>query len=264
MMLTRITAIEHQKPMASGRTHPSRLVCEAAEGSTIEVVAKFSAGCDWKEASLAREAVAACLAVDLGLPIPEAFLVDIPAELAGTVADREQRARIEASSPVAFGSRLMTGGYAVWHSETHIDETMLPVAAAILVFDALVNNVDRRAGNPNCLVRGNEIRIFDHELAFTHGVTLGWKPPWVLGALKALETPGFHIFREGLSGREIDFAPIRAAWTGLSDDRITAYETGLPGEWSSAAAVVKSAVALIRDARDNIDACLTEVKRVLT
>jgi hypothetical protein len=113
------------------------------------------------------------------------------------------------------------------------------------------------------LVRGNQIRIFDHELAFTHGVVVGWRPPWVLGGLKPMETPGFHIFRIGLVGRAIDFGPIRSAWSGLSDGRIAEYERVLPTEWTGVAAAVKTALALIRDARDNIDACLEEVKRVL-
>jgi hypothetical protein len=262
-MLTRVTAIEHHALITSGKTRPSRIVCERADGTPVEVVAKFSAGCEQKEASLAREVIAACLAGDLGLPVPEPFLVDVPHDWADLVADPAQRARIMTSSSVAFGSGQITGGYAAWHSEMRIDERMVPVAAAIFTFDALIQNVDRRADNPNCLVKGSQVRIFDHELAFTHGGIIGWNPPWTLGGLKPLETPGFHIFRAGLVGREIDFGPIRAAWAGLPDSRITEYETVLPREWAGAAGAVNTALALIRDARDNIDACLAEVKRVL-
>ena len=61
----------------------------------------------------------------------------------------------------------------------------------------------------------------------------------------------------------IDFDPIRTVWAGLSDGRIAEYGSVIPNEWSGAAGVVDSALSLIRDARDNIDACLAEVKRVL-
>ena len=152
-MLTRVTAIEHHSLTTSGKTKPSRIVCERDDGTTVEVVAKFSAGCDEKEVSLAREVIAACLAGDLGLPVPKPFLVDVPRDWAELVADPTQRTRITASSPVAFGSRQITGGYAVWHSEMGIDEAMLPVAAAIFTFDAIIQNVDRRAANPNCFVK---------------------------------------------------------------------------------------------------------------
>ena len=70
----------------------------------VEVVAKFSAGCEEHDASLAREVIAACLAVDLGLPVPEPFLVDVPRNWALHVTDPHQRARIKASSPVTSGS----------------------------------------------------------------------------------------------------------------------------------------------------------------
>jgi hypothetical protein len=262
-MLSRVTAIEHHVPLASGKTRPSRTVCQRTDGTTVEVIAKFSASCEGKEAGLVREAIAACLAADLGLPVPESFLVDVPREWADLVVDPVQRAKIRASSPIAFGSRQITGGYSVWHREMRIDEELLPVAAAVLTFDAIIQNVDRRADNPNCLVKGSEICIFDHELAFTHGLVIGWKPPWILGGLKALETPGFHIFRAGLVRRTIDFGPIRDAWAGLPDDRLKEYVKVLPDEWAGTADVPNAALALIRDARDRIDACLAEVKRVL-
>jgi hypothetical protein len=180
-MLTRVTAIEHHSVITSGKSRPSRIVGERPDGTTVELVAKFSAGCEEREASLAREVIAACLAADLRLPVPEPFLVDVRGDWADQVRDAAQRARIKASSRVAFGSRQITGGYSVWHREMQIDEATLPVAAAIFTFDAIIQNVDRRIDNPNCLVKGSQLRIFDHELAFTHGVVIGWKPPWSLG-----------------------------------------------------------------------------------
>jgi len=262
-MLKRITPDRYDRATPNGRTAPSRISCEQDDGSTVEVVAKFSAGCDQGEINLAREVIAACLAVDLGLPIPEPFLIDVPPGWAETVPDAGRRTKIQSSSSVAFGSKHAGNGFAAWNAGNLISDIMLPMAAAIFTFDAIIQNPDRRADNPNCLIRGDSLRIFDHELAFSHGLMLGWKPPWALGGLKPLETNGNHIFRAGLKGRPIDLAAIRAAWAGLSDARIRAYEEALPPEWSGAAAAVASATKLIRDARDNIDACLTEVKRVL-
>jgi hypothetical protein len=69
---------------------------------------------------------------------------------------------------------------------------------------------------------------------------------------------------DGLKGRKIDYGPIRAAWADLSDAKIADYERALPVEWSGTAATVAGAIKLIMDARDNIDACLEEVKRVLS
>jgi hypothetical protein len=262
-MLKRITPVQYDRPTTRGRTEPSFITCQHEDGTTVEVVAKFSAGCDQGETSLAREVIAACLAGDLGLPIPEPFLIDVSPEWIDTVPDAGRRNRMRGSSTIAFGSKLAGNGFAAWNTGNLISDIMLPTAAAIFTFDAIIQNPDRQADNPNCLVRGDKLRIFDHELAFFDGPIIGWKPPWELGGLKPLETNGNHIFRAGLKGRNPDFAAIRASWAGLSDAHIRAYEEALPPEWSGAAASVASATKLIRDARDNIDACLTEVKRVL-
>ena len=57
-MLTRVSPIEFVKPTQGGRTKPALLLCEKADGSTVEVVAKFSAGCDEATSNLAREVIA--------------------------------------------------------------------------------------------------------------------------------------------------------------------------------------------------------------
>lgn len=262
-MLTRVTAIEFTRPTRTGRTKPAILACQAPDGSVVEVVAKFSAGCDQREVNLAREVIAACLAGDLGLPVSEPFLIDLPAEFVSLVPDAGQRTRIAASVPVAFGSRHLSGQVSAWNQRTRLLPSMVPTAAAILAFDGIVQNADRRADNPNCLVRGTELRIFDHELTFSHGLVIGWTPPWRLGGLSVLEVPGYHAFRSALRGQAVDYRPIRAAWLALSDSRISAYGGAIPPEWAAASGAVSGALALIRDARDNIDACLTEVQRVL-
>ena len=262
-MLSRVTAIEFVRPLKSGRTRPSLLTCVSPPGDTIDVVAKFSAGCDQGVTSLAREVIAACLAGDLGLPIPEPFLIDFTSEWAALIADPERRATISSSSPVAFGSRHITGQYAAWTSGNRVTSAMLPTAAAIFAFDAITGNPDRRPENPNCLVKGDQIRIIDHEMSFTHALVIGGRPPWLPGGLRHLEKPGSHIFREQLRRRPLDLEPVRHAWAALSDDRIAAYGESLPVEWAAAAGAAGEALALILKARDKIDDCLTEMKRVL-
>jgi hypothetical protein len=262
-VLKRVSPIQYDRPATRGRTGPLFIACEAADGSVVEVVAKFSGGCDQGNVNLAREVIGACLAGDLGLPVPEPVLIDIQAEWVATVPASD-RAKVQRSSPVAFGSRTVTGQFSVWTSGNMISDMMLPTAASIFVFDGIAQNPYRRSDNPNCLVRGDELRIFDHELAFSHGLMLGWLPPWAVGGLKSMETNGNHIFRPGLKGRAIDYEPIRSAWAGLSDAKIADYEKALPAEWTNVASAAASATKLIIDARDNIDAVLEEVKRVLS
>jgi hypothetical protein len=58
--------------------------------------------------------------------------------------------------------------------------------------------------------------------------------------------------------------PIQGCWEDLPDARIGEYQASLPCEWTGVTLAVDKALTLIRDARDNIEACLTEVKRVLS
>ena len=262
-MLKRITPIRYNRAARSGRTAPLILTCEAPDGSTVKVFAKFSSTCDQGNINLAREVIAACLAHDLGLPVPEAFLIEVPPQWAATLPT-DQRAKIQTSSSVAFGSRVVGDQFSTWLPGQEISVRMLPVAASIFVFDGIIQNPDRRPDNPNCLVRGDEYRIFDHELAFSHGLILGWIPPWHVGGLKSMETNGNHIFLSSLRGRNIDFGPIRAAWAGLSHAAIERYNEALPAQWTDVARPANSAIRLVRDARDNFDAILDEVRRVLT
>ncbi|MDK9696976.1 MAG: hypothetical protein OEL76_11335 [Siculibacillus sp.] len=266
-MLERVTAMEYVAAPGNGRTKPAHLVCEKPDGSTVELMVKASAGCEEGVVHLAREVIAACLAGDLGLPVPKPWLVEIPPAFAAIIPDTDRREKFRASVPVAFGSTLITGQYGTWVPGTRITEAMVLTAAAIFTFDAIIGNSDRKVDNANCLVRGDAIRIFDHELCFADALLLRLlrpPPPWALGGLKPLETPGAHIFRAGLVGRTVDWPSIEARWQGLSDVRLSAYENAIPPEWAAAMPQAAAAVSLIRDARDNIDGCLNEIRRVLT
>ena len=262
-MLSRATPIAFDRAMGNGRTKPALLICETQAGEEVEVVAKFSANCDQGVTNLAREVVAACLAGDLGLPVPTPYLLDITPAWAASVNDPTIRANIQRSAPITFGSSFAGAQFSAWNDGTALRPAMVPMALATFVFDAIIQNPDRRSGNPNCLVRGDTFRIFDHELAFAHGLILGWQPPWVPGSLLPLEQPGHHIFRRKLRGESLDFNPVRESWKALSDTRIDSYAAAVPVEWAQAASDMASAIALIKSARDRIDACIVEIQRVL-
>lgn len=263
-MIRRLRAVEFNKGMKSGKTAPALLTCVDEQEQTVELVAKFSAGCERRQTGLAMEVVAACLAGDLGLPVPEPFIIDLPQAWIDGLPEETVRARINASSRVAFGSKLLVPQYSLWHSGVRMLGVLVQPAAEIFAFDALIQNPDRRVDNPNCLIRGDQLRIIDHELTFSHGLVLGWTPPWELGGLNAIATPGHHIFLDRLRGRQIDYVAIRQGWAALTDAQVTSYGDAVPQDWAAAAADVQAALKLIRDVRENIDDCIDELERVLT
>lgn len=90
---------------------PIHLACEANGREEIEVVAKLSASCDMEVGALVAEAIAALLAADLDLPVPEPFVVRLDADFRATIPDPEIANLARRSSPIAFGSRKLPPGY---------------------------------------------------------------------------------------------------------------------------------------------------------
>ena len=263
-MLGRVTAGEVIREAKSGRTKPVLMLCEADTNRAVEVFCKLSAGCFEGVTSLAREVVAACLATDLNLPAPTPYLVEIPSTLASVVTDPDIADRLGASSPVGFGSAKVENQFSVWTSGNRVTESMLPSALGAFVFDAVIDNADRKPSNPNCLVARDRLRLIDHELAFpsTSGL-LDWRPPWRAGALDWLDRADGHLFCRELKTRNLDFGPLRRLWSAISDDRLLEYRHAIPPEWDAAQPAVEEALDRVRNARENLDGVIAETRRVL-
>ena len=161
---------------------------------------------------------------------------------------------------LVFGSKLVGPQWPAWAVTNRLTPPMVQTAAEILAFDGFIENVDRRDGNPNCLVSGDKLRIFDHELAFPRGL-LGPKP-WALGGMGSFTEPGKHIFRRELLGQQINHGAIRAKWAGLLDEEIDGYGAAVPNGWRDDA-FITDILGRIRLVRDNIDGCMIELDRIL-
>ncbi len=259
-MLSRLEAVQFIGDVGSGRTQPVIAAAEDADGDVHEVVLKFASRCDLGTNSLAVEVIAACLAASIELPIPEPFLVDLSPDWRATLPP-EIRRRVSEFDNLAFGSRLIFPQWPAWTATNRLSPAMVQTAAEILAFDAFVENVDRRDGNPNCLISGDQLRIFDHELAFPRGL-IGGKP-WSVGGMKPLtEPPGKHIFHGQLLGQAIDHPSIQAKWAALRDEDIDEYGTAVPAEWHEAG-FVGDILTKIRQVRDNLTGCMAELERIL-
>jgi hypothetical protein len=264
-MMEAVTAVRFDRPMTNGRTRPCLLACERANGEEVEVVAKFSEGAELKAGALAAEAIAAMLAADLGLMVPEPLVVSLDDGFIDLVAasHRELAEFMRRSSRLAFGSRKLPPGFATFPAGAPIAADLRQAAAEIFAFDCLIENWDRRITNPNLLSDGRSFAIIDHELAFVTVGVLFRQPPWKLGALTP-STCGSHALFQGLTGRQYDFSRLQSAWEAVTEERLQAYRATLPAEWMSAGATADAALALIADVRDHIRPALAEVTRALS
>lgn len=265
-MLTSVTAIRFDKAVGSGRTKPCILTCSSADGSEVELVVKLAAGCDMKERSLVAESIAALMAADLDLPVPEPFLVKIEADLAATIPDAAIKDRAQRSLGWNFGSKKLPPGFATIPTDRPVSNTLLPMAADILAFDTLIGNPDRSVANPNCLTNGRQLAIFDHELAFFFEGTLGWKPPWEPGAIhfpKGMPPRVQHVFLEQIRGTACDFRRLAGAFDILTDSRLEEYRAALPEEWLGDGLALDQNLRYIATLRSHIETAITHLINAL-
>lgn len=262
-MLELVVANRFDRRLTSGKTKPCIVSGLRASDEEVELVVKFSAGCERNVTALACEALSAMFGADLDLPVPEPFLVKFDTDFITRIADTEVAAIARRSASLAFGSKKLPPGFMPFPVGMPLRRDLLEVATEIFAFDCMIQNVDRRPANPNCLRRGKEFAIFDHELAFAGQNLIGWKPPWVAGGLEPFRPPDGHLFAGALKGKATSLDRLVGAMESISDDRLEEYRKALPADWASAGHVIEEALEYLRKLRDNMGAFVTEVYKVL-
>lgn len=262
-MLIEVAASRFDRAMINGRTGPILIAASTADGNEVDLVAKFTNEPQLTVNGLVREAIAAMLAVDLQLPIPEPLLVRLDSMFIDAVEQVEPSVgvRLKNANSIGFGSTKLPGGFGIWSFERDVPDASLSQAADIFAFDCLTQNADRSKGSPNAMWNGTGFAIIDHELAFQIQGVLFWKPPWVVGSLTDLANG--HLFYRSLKGKPLDLSGLRTRWASISDARLVEYDNALPQEWRTATTTIQESLDFVRDVRDNIDAAMNEVQRTL-
>lgn len=257
-------AVRYDGESGAGRNRPLRVVVETDDGTEHEVFLKPSGRPELSVAGLAHEALAACIAGRVGLPVCQPFLVELSPAWIASIPNDDVRQMLEISNPIAFGSTAAGVGWRQWSSEDILTAARRQTALEVFAFDSFIENPDRKPSNPNLLVKGDQFRIIDHELAlFVRGL-FPQPSPWRVGYLDYMMQPDRHVFAARLRGGPLDLDVIRAAWSALSDDELADYEASLPGQWAEAGESVTAALTHVRAVRDRIDECLVEIGRALT
>jgi hypothetical protein len=158
--------------------HASRYVLPLREGGSVPAlvegddlgmyVVKLRGAAQGPKA-LVAELVAGELARALGLAVPELVFVDLDRALADSEPDPELAEPLEASAGLNLGLDYLPGSITF---DPAADPAPDPtIASRIVLFDALVANIDRTPRNPNLLVWHSRIWLIDHgaSLYFHHG-----------------------------------------------------------------------------------------------
>jgi HipA-like protein len=251
----------------SGRNRPPRVAILTDNGEEVEAVMK-PAG--WKElqiSSVTKELISSVAGGLVGLPICEPFLVRVDAQLIEAIPDNGIKAQLRNCVWPAYASQFAGSQWQNWSTGDALTPERLAQGLAVLFFDAVSDNADRGGNTPNLLVKGDQLRAIDHEMCFSTTQLIGMAPPapWTPGSMDWLRHgPKKNVLLEpAAKAGDPDFGPIRAAWTGLADAEIDAILTLLPQSWVGAQALALHAIQRLKGVRDNIDACIVELERVL-
>lgn len=253
----------------NGRTEPLRVTVTTDDGVEHDVVMKVSAGRESSEEGLMNEMLGSLLAADLGLPVNEPFFVQLDTDFVQSVVRPDVRDRLQKSSRIAFASKAAGEQWRRWKPSDKLAKSQLELAIATMAFDGFVANSDRSPQNSNLLVKDTDWRLIDHEAAFGFRLRLFPKcEPWKAGNLEMMRRYGHdseHVFAKQLAKRhDLNFEPVRGSWSGLSDVRMIQYDAMLPEEWEAVRPFLAEAIRHIKQVRDNIEACLRELERVLS
>ncbi len=160
--LPRVVATRYVLPLREGGSLPALM--EADDLGTY--VVKFRGAGQGRKALVAEVACAA-LAHGVGLRVPDLVLVELDPLLGRAEPDQEVQDLLRASAGTNLGVDYLPGSLGFDPAVDAIDPAE---AAAVVWFDALVQNVDRSWRNPNILCWHGELWLIDHGAAlyFSH------------------------------------------------------------------------------------------------
>jgi hypothetical protein len=177
--------------------------------------------------------VTAQLADDLGFDVPQAAVVELPAGFAAVGAAGGSRCRRAGQPWTEF--RLLASGtsFTTWPLGRAPHGHQRDQAAAIFAFDALVQNPDRKAANPNLWARSDRLGVYDHEQAFSFlsiPIIGGAPRPWEVNdhapaSFRFLEN---HILYVPLRGAIFSLDAFEERLGGLADDQLEGYAAAVP------------------------------------
>ena len=159
--------IEIIRRINEGSTQP--YLCKCDDGNLYVLKSRPS----MPPKNLLAEYISGCLALEIGLPLPDFKIVFVPEELVEFDPDLQR----EVCSGHAFASLYIAGAVSLTFTQSR-NEKIVPIEEQklIYVFDKLILNADRtltdRGGNVNILyeVKSNKYYLIDHNLSFDQNV----------------------------------------------------------------------------------------------
>jgi hypothetical protein len=153
------TATRYVQPLREGGSLPA--IVDTHGGGMF--VVKFR-GAGQGPKALVAELVVGLIAGELGLPVPELAVIDVPPPFGLSEPDPEIQDLLKASHGVNVGLRYLDGAFN-FDAAAAGDLVTPDLAARVVWLDAFVTNVDRTHRNPNLLLWQRRPWLIDHGAA---------------------------------------------------------------------------------------------------
>jgi hypothetical protein len=180
------------------------------------------------------EFVAYHLADWLSISTPSPAIAHVSKEFVDAMPDVPAKAAFAKSLGLNFATNFLTPGFSTWPVDKRIPGNLTQTCLEMFAFDVLLQNPDRRKDNPNLLWNGDEIYLYDHEMAFSFIFDAKAKNSPIdslnAPALKFFTT---HVFFLELRKKKIDLSRMEGALASIKDDALLEVEQQLPKDWNS-------------------------------
>lgn len=230
-----VHALEPGVVLSSGTTEPQliRGVCEQT-GLKSDYVVKYLRAPRMSPEASARELVAALIAKELDFNVAEPVLIHIDGEFAEVVLGQPNYQMVSNSLGFNFGNEFKNGYFQVLRDQA-LNDNMKQKLVDLFAFDIFISNADRRTDKPNFLSNGDDILIFDHELAFGFALELPFlrnQQPWLIRQSDQNWINNNFCFNM-IKGNQFDFATFTDKLTVINNPFWDKIETIMPAEWLS-------------------------------
>lgn len=218
--LPQIEALTDFGLMDSGTTEPMKIRgVDIETGERGQFVVKFINSSRMSAKSSCRELLGCWMARELDISVVEPVLVNINETFVSNLLGKNGYHSALKSIGLNYGSVYEAGYNLVPNNNFTLDYKLTEQAKMIFMFDMFIANADRGAGKPNVLSNGENLLVFDHELAFSFVDIISFlrnPKPWTIGAAEQ-EMYEKHYFYPYFRKQELDFSTLT--------DKLTCFNT---------------------------------------
>ncbi len=127
-----------------------------------------------------------------------------------------------------FGTKLLIG-LATWPVDRTPSASQFEPACEIFAFDVLIDNPDRKFNNPNLGTVGDQLFIYDHELAFASAFDIFPRhEPWRVAEEQSWTQ---HVFFNQLRRKKLALESFAERLSALPENFLTEVGDSIPTDW---------------------------------